>query len=155
MFCSITTPLKTSRLTFTKEITYNTVESPLSGPPLSIIRHGNFSLKNFSKNGRVSSCYHGHRHVYLVRMRRRPACYELRGWIKAWFIHSIIWYIQLSSMALEQRCPDNRGYCTSSRASHITLYGGLKYTLSRFEVVGDSTELSSVQLRQLSSTRFN
>ena len=37
------------------------------------------------------------------------AVYQLSEWIKAWFIHSIIRYIQLSGMALEQRCPDNRG----------------------------------------------
>ena len=26
----------------------------------------------FSQNGRVNSCYHGHRNVYLLRMRRHP-----------------------------------------------------------------------------------
>ncbi len=25
-----------------------------------------------TKNGRVSSCYHGHRNVYLLRMHRHP-----------------------------------------------------------------------------------
>ncbi len=34
------------------------------------------------------------------------AVYQLSGWIKAWFI---IRTIQLSGMAQEQRCPDNRG----------------------------------------------
>ena len=66
----------------------NTVEPRLSGPPLSrtsIIRHGN-SLKKISKNGRVSSCYRGHRNVHLLRMRRRPHSLQLSGWIKAWFI---------------------------------------------------------------------
>ncbi len=59
-----------------------TVEPRLSGPPLSepldyLARK--FSKKKkkkvgnfFSKNGRVSSCYHGHKNVHLLRMRRRP-----------------------------------------------------------------------------------
>ncbi len=37
----------------------------------SIIRHGNSLKKKFSKNGHVSSCYHGHRNVNLLRMRKR------------------------------------------------------------------------------------
>ncbi len=41
------------------------------------------------------SCYYGDMHAALL-------FYQLSGWIKAWFIHSIIWHIQLSGMALEQ-----------------------------------------------------
>ncbi len=83
----------------------------------SIIRNLDYPAwqerKMLSTNGRVSSCYHGHRNVYLLRiiMRRRPhhCCLSISGWIKAWFIHSII--------ALEQRCPDNRG-STVTPAAH-------------------------------------
>ncbi len=51
---------------------------------------------------------------------------QLSGWIKAWLIHSIIRYIQLSGLPLEPRCPDNRGstvqrndsYCENSKKRH-------------------------------------
>ncbi len=42
------------------------------------------------------------------------AVHQLSGWIKAWFILFDIRYIQLSGMAQEQRCPDNRGSTVSS-----------------------------------------
>ncbi len=29
-------------------------------------------LSGLAKNGRVNSCHHGHRNVYLLRIRRRP-----------------------------------------------------------------------------------
>ncbi len=42
-------------------------------------------------------CACAYAHIHCV--------YQLSGWIKAWFIRTI----QLSGMAQEQRCLDNRG----------------------------------------------
>ncbi len=54
----------------------------------------------FSKNGCVNRCYHGHRNVYLLCMRRRSHALlfinEVGGSRHAWFIHSICRHIQLS-----------------------------------------------------------
>ena len=36
------------------------------------------------------------------------AVYQLNGWIKAWFIYSIIAYSVISGLPLEPRCLDNQ-----------------------------------------------
>ncbi len=69
-------------------------------------------------------------------------------WFTLWFTHLCVWL---------QRCLKLLYTFTNTALCYVAL----KYTLSRFEVVGDSTELSSiqlsstepssVQLRQLSS----
>ncbi len=105
--------------TQTRSTLHYTVEPRLSGPPLSgtsIIRHE----KSLKKGGEracqqllpwtqeCSSSAHAQTPIFT-------AVYQLSGWIKAWFIsYSIIRTIQLSGMAQEQRCPDNRGSTVSS-----------------------------------------
>ncbi len=61
----------------------------------SIIRHGNSLKKNvniFSKNGRVSSCYNGHRNVHLLRMRRRT--FTAIKWVN----QGVVYPIRLSGL---------------------------------------------------------
>ncbi len=76
------------------------------------------------------SCYHGDMPAYLLRMRRQPcgtAVYQLSGWIKAWFIYSIIRHIHLSGLLLEPRCPDNRGSTVAiSLFSHLLALNSAK-----------------------------
>ncbi len=58
--------------------------------------HWLFGMAIFSKNGHVNSCYHGHKNVYHAQTPPFTKFALLCINLVAWFIHSIIRYIQLS-----------------------------------------------------------
>ena len=68
----------------------------------------------FSKNGRVRSCYHGHKNLYLLCMRRHPHALLFINKIIKWVDQGVVYpfdypVYSVIRPASGTRCPDNRG----------------------------------------------